>query len=155
MKFNLIPTIAFLLISASCFSQIKPVKIAKNANLFHYEVYDYGASIDTSVMEIVLQKSVYLIVSEEKEGNMVPGYAHESTFVNLETDSTYARATFSAGECYEAATKCSRIREAFLREFDNEIASNYFVTYIDKTNHTKAIILDRSLVVDKSGIMEM
>jgi len=51
--------------------------------------------------------------------------------------------------------KCSRIREAFLREFDNEIASNYFVTYIDKSNHTKAIILDRSLVIDKSGIMEM
>ena len=51
--------------------------------------------------------------------------------------------------------KCSRIREAFLREFDNEIACNYFVTYIDKSNHTKAIILDRSLVVDESGIMEM
>ena len=108
MKNVTIYIIAFLLISASCFSQIRPVKITKNANLFHYEVYDYGASIDTSVMEIVLQKSVYLIVSEEKEGNMVPGYAHESTFVNLETDSTYARATFSAGECYEVATKFSR-----------------------------------------------
>lgn len=51
--------------------------------------------------------------------------------------------------------KCSRIREAFLREFDNEIASNYFVTYIDKSNFTKAIILDRSLLIDESGIMEM
>ena len=155
MKKTFILVTALLLAAASGFAQVKPVKIAKNANLFHYEVYDYGTSIDTSVMEIVLQKSAYLIVSEEKEGNMVPGYAHESTFVNLDADSTYARATFSAGECYEAATKCSRIREAFLREFDNEIASNYFVTYIDKTNHTKAIILDRSHVIDKSGIMEM
>ena len=51
--------------------------------------------------------------------------------------------------------KCSRIREAFLREFDNEIAHNYFVSYIDKSNHIKAIILDRSLVVDESGIMEI
>lgn len=51
--------------------------------------------------------------------------------------------------------KCSRIREAFLREFDNEIARNYFVSYIDKSNHIKAIILDRSLVVDESGIMEI
>ena len=108
MKKTFILVTAFLLAAASGFAQVKPMKIAKNANLFHYEVYDYGASIDSSVMEIVLQKSAYLIVSEEKEGNMVPGYAHESTFVNLETDSTYARATFSVDECYEVATKFSR-----------------------------------------------
>ena len=108
MKNVTIYTIASLLISASCFSQLTPLKITKNANLFHYEVYDYGTSIDTSVLEIVLQKSVYQIVSEEKEGNFVPGYASTATFVNLDLDSTFSRAIFSDNECYEVASKFSR-----------------------------------------------
>ena len=108
MKNVPIYTIAFLLISASCFSQLTPLKITKNANLFHYEVYDYGTSIDTSVLEIVLQKSVYQIVSEEKEGNFVPGYARTATFVNLDIDSTFSRAIFSDNERYEVASKFSR-----------------------------------------------
>ena len=108
MKNVTIYTIASLLISASCFSQLTPLKITKNANCFHYEVYDYGTSIDTSVLEIVLQKSVYQIVSEEKEGNFVPGYARTATFVNLDIDSTFSRATFSDNERYEVASKFSR-----------------------------------------------
>ncbi|MBQ2574205.1 MAG: hypothetical protein II575_08290, partial [Bacteroidales bacterium] len=108
MKNVTIYTIAFLLISASCFSQLTPLKITKNANRFHYEVYDYGTSIDTSVLEIVLQKSVYQIITEEKEDNFVPGYARTATFVNLDLDSTFSRATFSDNECYEVASKFSR-----------------------------------------------
>lgn len=48
--------------------------------------------------------------------------------------------------------KCSRIREAFLREFDNENASHYFISYIDKSLYKKTISLDRSLVTDLSGV---
>lgn len=51
--------------------------------------------------------------------------------------------------------KCSRIREAFLREFDNEIASNYFITTTNKESFNKSITLDRNLVTDEAGIMEM
>ena len=108
LKKTFILTSAFLFAVISCFAQIKPLKITKNANRFHYEVYDYGTSIDTSVLEIVLQKSVYQIVSEEKEGNFVPGYARTATFVNLDLDSTFSRATFSDNECYEVASKFSR-----------------------------------------------
>lgn len=108
MKNVTIYTIASLLISASCFSQLTPLKITKNANRFHYEVYDYVTSIDTSVLEIVLQKSVYQIVSEEKEDNFVPGYARTATFVNLDLDSTFLHATFSDNERYEVASKFSR-----------------------------------------------
>lgn len=111
MKFNLIPTIAFLLISASCFSQIKPVKITKNANLFHYEVYEYGSSIDTSFMEIVLKTPVYKVVTEEQEGPFVSGYAHETTIVNLDLDSVFVRAEFdgkASDERFEVASKFGR-----------------------------------------------
>ena len=108
LKKTFILTSAFLFAVISCFAQIKPLKITKNANHFHYEVYDYGTSIDTSVLEIVLQKSVYQIVSEEKEGNFVPGYARTATFVNLDLDSTFSRATFSDNERYEVASKFSR-----------------------------------------------
>jgi hypothetical protein len=51
--------------------------------------------------------------------------------------------------------KCSRIREAFLREFDNEIACNYFITTTNKESFNKSITLDRNLVIDKAGVMEM
>lgn len=108
MKKIFLLSAAFLFAAAIGFTQINPVKIAKNANRFHYEIYDYGSSIDTSVMEIVLKNPVYQIVSEEKDGNFVPGYARESSFVNLDTDSTFARATFSSDERYEVATKFSR-----------------------------------------------
>ena len=40
--------------------------------------------------------------------------------------------------------KCSRIREAFLREFDESIAENYFITGESAT--PKKILLDRRLV---------
>ena len=108
MKRIIFIAIAFLFVTANSFSQITPVKITKNANRFHYEVYDYGTSIDTSVMEIVLQKSVYQIVSEEKEGLFVPGYVSTATFVNFDLDSTFSRATFSDNERYEVASKFSR-----------------------------------------------
>ena len=51
--------------------------------------------------------------------------------------------------------KCSRIREAFLREFDNEFAGNYFITTTNKESFNKSITLDRNLVIDKAGVMEM
>ena len=35
-----------LLVINSGFAQVKPVKVAKNANHFMYEVYDYGEKID-------------------------------------------------------------------------------------------------------------
>ena len=69
--------------------------------------------------------------------------------------------------------KCSRIREAFISEFDENIANNYIITSIkykqripkcDQTpaeeekiwleNMKKLITLDRSLIDDDSGIMK-
>jgi len=41
--------------------------------------------------------------------------------------------------------KCARIREAFVANFDSEIAKNYCVT--GEKGQPKRIILDRSLVI--------
>ena len=73
------------------FAQVKPVKIAKNANRFTYEVYDYGESIDTSLMQIVYHHPFYQIFTMGEEGPFVPGYAQETTIVNLDVDSAYPR----------------------------------------------------------------
>ena len=111
MKNVTIYTIVFLLISASCFSQIKPVRITKNANRFHYEVYEYGSSIDTSFMEIVLKTPVYKVVTEGQEGPFVSGYAHETTIVNLDLDSVFVCAEFdgkATDERFEVASKFGR-----------------------------------------------
>ncbi len=96
---------------AAAFAQPKPVKIVKKANLFIYEVYDYGESINTSLLKIVLNYPEYQIQSEEGTGPFVPGYAHETTIVNLELDSTYQLAKFTGielPETYEVATAFSR-----------------------------------------------
>ena len=108
--------ITFCCIKLIIFAQPKPVKIAKNANLFTYEVYDYGETIDTSLMKIVLNYPEYQIQSEEGTGPFVPGYAHEVTIVNLELDSTYQLAKFAGveqHETYEVATTFSRSDIAF------------------------------------------
>ncbi len=97
---------------AAAFAQPKPVRIVKNANLFTYEVYDYGESIDTSLMKIVLNYPEYQIQSEEGTGPYVPGYAHEVTIVNLDMDSTFQLAKFTGTEqvdcCYEVVSAFSR-----------------------------------------------
>ena len=98
-------------LAATAFAQPKPVKIAKNANLFTYEMYDYGDVIDTSLMKIVLNYPEYQILSEESTGPFVPGYAREITIVNLAADSTFQLAKFADTEnsdCYEVASAFSR-----------------------------------------------
>ncbi|MBR4787358.1 MAG: glpgli family protein [Bacteroidales bacterium] len=93
------------------FAQPSPVKTVKNANRFTYEVYDYGESIDTSLMQIVFQSPFYRIYTMGEEGPFVPGYAQETTVVNLETDSTYHRAVFQNGnqkEHYEVVSSFVR-----------------------------------------------
>ena len=105
-----------LLLAACCFAatalaQPKPVKIAKNANLFTYHVYDYGESIDTSLMKIVLNYPEYQIQSEEGTGPFIPGYAHEITIINFEKDSCFQLAKFAGlenSDCYEVASAFSR-----------------------------------------------
>ena len=105
-----------LIIAACClvttvFAQPKPVKIVKNANLFTYEVYDYGDVIDTSLMKIVLNYPEYQIFSEEGTGPFVPGYAREITIINFEKDSCFQLAKFSGSDnsdCYEVASAFSR-----------------------------------------------
>ncbi len=93
------------------FAQPSPVKTVKNANRFTYEVYDYGESIDTSLMQIVFQSPFYRIYTIGEEGPFVPGYAQESTVVNLGTDSIYHRAVFQNGnqkEHYEVVSSFIR-----------------------------------------------
>ena len=103
--------IAACCLAATAFAQPKPVKFAKNANLFTYEVYDYGDVIDTSLMKIVLNYPEYQVFSEEDTGPFVPGYAREVTIVNLEMDSTSQLARFTGSDnsdCYEVASAFSR-----------------------------------------------
>ena len=93
------------------FAQPSPVKTVKNANRFTYEVYDYGESIDTSLMQIVYHSPFYRIYTIGEEGPFVPGYAQETTVVNLKTDSIYHRAVFQNGnlkERYEVVASFSR-----------------------------------------------
>ena len=47
--------------------------------------------------------------------------------------------------------KCSRIREAFVKAFDEEVAENYIVT--GKARTPKGITLPRTLIVDDAGIL--
>jgi len=115
-NFQALKKITSLFLAVCCFAttafaQPKPVKIVKNASLFTYEVYDYGETIDTSLMKIVLNYPEYQIQSEEGKGPFVPGYAHETTIVNLALDSTFQLAKFTDTEqadCYEVVSAFSR-----------------------------------------------
>ena len=52
--------------------------------------------------------------------------------------------------------KCSRIREAFIKEICEDLAENYFITQDHKSNaepRLKLITLDRTMVSDDSGIL--
>jgi hypothetical protein len=92
-------------------AQPATVKVAKNANRFTYEVYDYGEAIDTSFLQIVYQHPYYQIFTIGNDGPFVPGYARENTFVNLDADSTYQQAVFQNGEQqdrYKVASAFSR-----------------------------------------------
>ena len=103
--------IIVLLVVNSGFAQVKPVKIAKNANRFTYEVYDYGETIDTSLLQIVYHHPFYQIFTMGEEGPFVPGYAQETTIVNLDVDSAYQQAIIQNGprkERYEVASGFSR-----------------------------------------------
>ena len=107
--FVLIITALFLI--NTVFAQVRPVKIAKIANRFTYEVYDYGDAIDTSLMEIVYHHPFYQIFTMGEEGPFVPGYAQETTIVNLDLDSAYQQAVIQNGnqkERYEVASGFSR-----------------------------------------------
>lgn len=111
MKTKILLVLASLFLIANAFAQVKPVKITKNANRFTYEVYDYGDAINTSMMQIVYHHPFYQILTTEKEGVFIPGYAQETTIVNLDADSTYYQALFQTGnkkERYEVASPFSR-----------------------------------------------
>ena len=52
--------------------------------------------------------------------------------------------------------KCSRIREAFIKEICEDLAENYFITQDHKSDaepRLKLITLDRTMVSDDSGIL--
>ena len=103
--------ITILLVTNCVFAQVSPVKIAKNANRFTYEVYDYGETIDTSLLQIVCHHPFYQIFTNGEEGPFVPGYAQETTIVNLDLDSTFQLAVIQNGtrkERYEVANAFSR-----------------------------------------------
>ena len=111
MKKILSLILASLLLISYVFAQVKPVKFAKNANRFTYEVFDYGDAIDTSLMEIMYHHPFYQIFTINEEGPFVPGYAQETTIVNLDLDSTYQQAIIQNGnvkERYEVASAFSR-----------------------------------------------
>ena len=96
MKKSLPIILLLTLLAQGIFAQVTPVEIAKNSNRFTYEVYDYGEKIDTSQLKISLEESqlYYLIFQDEKPGRNVPGYAYETTYVDLKNDSTYLCASF-------------------------------------------------------------
>lgn len=48
--------------------------------------------------------------------------------------------------------KCSRIRAAFISKFQDELARQYYIT--GEAGEVKKIILDRTLVTDKSGLIQ-
>lgn len=48
--------------------------------------------------------------------------------------------------------KCSRIRAAFINQFADDIAHNYYIT--GSSASPKLISLDRNMIIDKSGILQ-
>ena len=112
MKKSLPIILLLTLLAQGIFAQVTPVEIAKNSNRFTYEVYDYGEKIDTSQLKISLEESqlYYLIFQDEKPGRNVPGYAYETTYVDLKNDSTYLCASFRDPywETVEVASPFSR-----------------------------------------------
>ena len=49
--------------------------------------------------------------------------------------------------------KCSRIRAAFISRFADDIAHHYYITGNFAT--PKKITLDRNMLIDKSGIIQL
>ena len=127
--------IIVLLVVNSGFAQVKPVKIAKNANRFTYEVYDYGETIDTSLLQIVYHHPFYQIFTMGEEGPFVPGYAQETTIVNLDVDSAYQQAIIQNGsrkERYEVASGFSRSDNHY-----DTVRENGLTCYICHINSNK------------------
>jgi len=125
-----------------------PLVVKKNGDLF---LPDYGRTIALTP----LQKTVYLFFLKRPEGIMFKDLAShraalEELYLGLSdrTDGeTLQKSVAALADPFSnsMSEKCSRIKEAFLREFTDDIASHYYIkgSRLEK----KMITLDRSLVV--------
>ena len=105
-------SIALLLIIATFLSaQTKPVKVAKDANLFYYQTMEYGERIDTQYTLVETDKSgCYLIIDGDRyqnsytpgyipeNKNYIQGYSVEDIIVNELTDSVYTLTSILSGD---------------------------------------------------------
>ncbi len=118
---------------------------------------DYGKEIKLTP----LQKTVYFFFLRHHEGVLfkcLVDYKNElrEIYMNLTNRENEKKIKTSIDDLVDYTKnsineKCSRIREAFLTEFTEELATNYTVTTGEA--NVKHIILDRSLIDDESGIV--
>ncbi|MFM9075973.1 MAG: hypothetical protein ACKORJ_10485, partial [Bacteroidota bacterium] len=127
---------------------LSPLVVKRNGDLL---LPDYGRTISLTP----LQKTVYLFFLKHPEGIMFKNLADhrqalEEVYFWL-TDRTDGEelqksiAALSDPFSNSMSEKCSRIKEAFLREFTGSIAEHYYIA--GSRFEPKCIALDRSLVV--------
>ena len=102
-----------------------------------------------------LPKAVFILFLKHPEGlrfKMLSDYYAElkRIYLALKTDSNYEEYETSIKNITDPFNnsineKCARIREAFVKVIDENIAKNYFVT--GQRGEAKKITLDRKLVI--------
>ena len=113
--------LTFLVLSSyflPLWAQPKPVKVAKNANHFVYEVYEYGEKIDTQYTQIEIYGGYDYLIADGKhlpreyrpasqvKGDVIKGYSVEDIFVNELTDSvTYLTTIFDGSKKEQYRTR--------------------------------------------------
>ena len=113
--------LTFLVLSSyflPLWAQPKPVKVAKNANHFVYEVYEYGEKTDTQYTQIEIYGGYDYLIADGKhlpgeyrpasqvKGDVIKGYSVEDIFVNELTDSvTYLTTIFDGSKKEQYRTR--------------------------------------------------
>lgn len=105
MKKILLTTV--LLISLMTQAQQSLFRFGKNSNLLTYNVYSYGATIDTSHLYLELFPDYYCYYDEPPHGNLIPGFANELSFVYFENDSLVRTLNY-ADTSYRCSSRLSR-----------------------------------------------
>lgn len=119
-----------------------------------------------------LPKTIFFFYLKHPEGvdfKELVDYKKEllGIYTNISNRENYDKMKRSINDIVDATKnsineKCSRIREASIKEFDEGIAVNYYVTNIEgriddksvfKIISKKRISLDRNLITDESGIL--
>lgn len=105
MKKSLLTTLIAFAAMTSALAQDYPTS---DNNHFIYHQYEYGSSIDTTVVTVIREGQTIQIKHPMPDGKLIAGYGYSTTTVDYATDSITQSVSYSDGSQYYYRTRFSR-----------------------------------------------